>query len=132
MAKLNKAQRATLRAMFDGLCAYCGQPLGERWHSDHKEPVLRDYAPKTPENPHGMLHVDRDTVENMFPACAPCNLDKTSMTLEQWRTKLSGSVASLQRYSSAWRHALRFGLVAATGSPVVFHFERVGKLDDQA
>lgn len=127
MAKLTKAQRASLHAMFDGRCAYCGAELGNRWHSDHKEPVLRDYAPKTSENPQGMLHLNRDTMENQVPACSPCNLDKASMSLEQWRTKLESSIASLQRYSSTWRHALRFGLVAPAAPAVVFYFERAAQ-----
>lgn len=125
--KLSKAQRATLRTMFDGRCAYCGAELGERWHADHLEPVLRGYAPSTPDNPHGVFHSDRDVIGNMMPACAPCNLDKTAYTLEQWRAKLAGSAASLLRYSSTYRHALRFGLVANTAAPVVFHFEQMKK-----
>lgn len=127
MAKLTKAQRATLQAMFGGLCAYCGKPLGERWHADHLEPVLRGYAQPTASNPQGIFHQHRDTIGNLMPACAPCNLDKTSYTLEQWRAKLAKSCESLMRYSSTYRHALRFGLVANTESPVVFYFERATK-----
>lgn len=124
MAKLTKAQRAAIGAMFDGLCAYCGQPLGERWHADHLEPVLRGYAETSASNPQGILHQHRDVIENIMPACAPCNLDKTAYTLDQWRAKLEKSCASLLRYSSTYRHALRFGLVSDTGNAVVFHFER--------
>jgi hypothetical protein len=127
MAKLTKAQRASLHAMFDGRCAYCGSLLGDRWHADHLEPVLRGYAEPCAENPQGILHTGRDVVENLMPACAPCNLDKTSFTLEQWRKKLAGSIASLQRYSSTWRHALRFGLVAPSATAVVFYFERAAR-----
>ena len=123
--RLTKAQRATLRGKYDGLCAYCGAPLGDRWHADHFEAVLRGYAPATPENPQGILRPERDVIENLMPACAPCNLDKMSYTLEQWRAKLSRSIESLLRYSSTFRHAQRFGLVAATAAPVVFHFEKI-------
>lgn len=129
MAKLTKAQRQTLRDMFGGLCAYCGKPLGDRWHADHLEPVLRGYAEKSTSNPHGIQHQHRDTIENMMPACAPCNLDKTSFSLEQWRAKLEKSCASLLRYSSTYRHALRFGLVADTGIKVTFHFERIAHIN---
>jgi hypothetical protein len=131
MAKLTKAQRATLHEMYDGRCAYCGSLLGDRWHADHFEPVLRGYAPSSDTNPSGILHLARDVVENLMPACAPCNLDKASYTLEQWRGKLSGSVASLQRYSSTWRHALRFGLVAPSAVSVVFYFERAAKPESE-
>lgn len=122
--KLTKTQRATLREMFGGVCAYCGQPLGDRWHADHKEPIMRGYEEKTPDNPHGAWHAHRDTLDNLMPACAPCNLDKASYSLEYWRTKLEGSAASLARYSSTYRHAFRFGLVKPVADRVTFHFER--------
>jgi len=124
---LTKKQRSQLAAKFNGLCAYCGKPLGDRWHADHFEPVLRDYAPSTAINPLGMLHSGRDVFDNMMPACAPCNLDKAAYSIEQWRAKLSRSCESLLRYSSTYRHALRFGLVANTQANVVFHFERALK-----
>lgn len=123
--RLTKAQRATLHSMFEGRCAYCGQQLGERWHADHHEAVLRGYAEPSASNPQGILHPQRDTIDNMMPSCAPCNLDKTSYTLEQWRAKLAKSCDSLTRYSSTYRHAVRFGLVRDTQQPVVFYFERV-------
>jgi len=129
--RLTKAQRATLRAKYGGCCAYCGEPLGDSFHADHFEPVLRGYAPSSEENPAGVLHLGRDVVENMMPACRPCNLDKASYTLEQWRAKLARSIESLLRYSSTYRHALRFGLVAATDMPVTFHFERVAAAPDR-
>ncbi|MBV6321930.1 HNH endonuclease [Duganella sp. HSC-15S17] len=110
--------------MFVGRCAYCGDPLGGRWHADHKDPVLRGYAEPSAENPTGILHTHRDVIDNMMPSCAPCNLDKASYTLEQWRTKLEGSAASLTRYSSTYRHAFRFGLVRPVAERVTFHFER--------
>lgn len=123
--KLTKSQRATLRTMFDGRCAYCGEPLGDRWHADHKEPVYRGYAIASSDNPDGILHAHRDVIANMMPACAPCNLDKTCYTVDQWRKKLEGSAASLARYSSTYRHAFRFGLVKPVLERVTFHFERV-------
>lgn len=122
--KLTKTQRATLAAMFGGVCAYCGQPLGDRWHADHKEPVLRGYAPTSSDNPTGILHVHRDAIENLMPACAPCNLDKASYSIDQWRRKLEGSAASLARYSSTYRHAFRFGLVKPVAEHVTFYFEK--------
>lgn len=123
--KLTKMQRVTLYAMFDGRCAYCGELLGARMHADHKAPVLRGYSESSAENPNGILHPGRDVVENMMPACAPCNLDKASYSLDQWRGKLERSAASLARYSSTYRHAFRFGLVRPVAEHVVFHFERV-------
>lgn len=82
--KLNKQQRAELKHKFGGHCAYCGELLGDKWHADHIEAVKRD-----------LIHVgggklitgemtkpQNDTIENMNPACVPCNTNKSSMPLE--------------------------------------------------
>ncbi|TDS84142.1 HNH endonuclease signature motif containing protein [Comamonas sp. JUb58] len=121
---LNKAKRATLREKFGGRCAYCGQPLGERWHADHIEPIVRNdwlKAPRGPDYPH------RDTLENMNPACPPCNIDKHSMSLESWRDIIQRSNDVLQRDVSTFRRAVRYGLVQLTSSPVTFYFERLAE-----
>lgn len=126
--KLTKAQRTTLRQMFDGCCAYCGVALEDRWHADHFKHVER----KMKRLPDGRLiytgdvhRPERDTIENMMPACAPCNIDKHNLTLEDWRIKLQRAVAVLMRNQPTFRHAVRFGLLQETGAQVVFHFERV-------
>lgn len=119
--KLTKAQRENLRGMFHGHCAYCGQPLGERWHADHFESIGRNWWKKdgSMDRPHN------DRLENFMPACPPCNIDKHTMTLEQWRTKLQQACRVLTDNQPTYRHALRFGLVQETGAAVVFYFERV-------
>jgi hypothetical protein len=121
--KLTKQQREQVRLRFGGLCAYCGQPLGARWHADHVEPVMREWWKKDG----GMERPQNDRLDNLMPACGPCNLDKHAMSLEGWRNWLANKVAVLQRDSSTYRHAVRFGLVAETGAPVVFHFELATK-----
>lgn len=130
--RLTKSQRAALREKFGGRCAYCGCDLIDGFHADHFEPVLRGYAPLTEENRSGVLHLARDVVENMMPSCRPCNLDKAAYTLEQWRGKLSRSFDSLARYSSTYRHALRFGMLDEKRAPIIFYFERYGAEDKAA
>lgn len=128
--KLTKQQRDTLRAKFDGRCAYCGAPLGERWHADHIEAVERKLefvrdGYSTRMRTTGEVHrPERDCIENLNPACAPCNIDKHAMSLEGWRTKLQNAPGVLTRNQPTYRHAIRFGLVAETGAHVVFHFEK--------
>lgn len=117
--RLTKAQRRDLFAKFGGKCAYCGCPLGERWHADHIESVGRmDWLGREPMRP------ERHTVENHNPSCAPCNISKGPMPLEAWRDWLAGHVNSLNRHHSIYRLCKAFGLVAETGAPVVFYFER--------
>ncbi len=124
---LTKSQRARVREMFGGRCAYCGCELGDRWHADHIEPVTRltEWVDGVGFRPTGVMHAPhRDIIENMFPACAPCNIDKGGYRLEDWRKKLQSSTVTLMRDASSYRHAKRFGLVVETGIRVVFYFEK--------
>jgi hypothetical protein len=130
---LNKKSRAIVREMFGGRCAYCGAPLGERWHADHVEAVIRisKWQPPTAERDGrfvftGKMHQPaNDRIENFFPACGPCNIDKGCMALEDWRGWLNERIVDgLRRNSSTFRHAERFGRVTINPEPLVFHFER--------
>ncbi|MDN7419556.1 HNH endonuclease [Burkholderia dolosa] len=131
MSRLTKAQREKVRAMYDGRCAYCGDPLPDRWHVDHVAPVIRavqsrqrdDGSWKLVSGP--ALHPERDNAMNYMPACPPCNISKGQMAIEQWRAWLSGHVNSLNSYHPIYRLAKKYGLVQETGNAVVFHFERV-------
>lgn len=128
--KLTKSQREGVRLMFGGLCAYCGQPLGDRWHADHVEPVERKltHTPTGRVVATGELHKpERDTLGNLMPACPPCNIDKHTLSIEGWRRKLEGACGVLARNQPTYRHAVRFGLVSETGVRVEFHFERAGR-----
>lgn len=137
--KLTKVQRATLQAMFGGLCAYCGEPLGDRWHADHVEPVQR-YKPVINKQFLGeswkekgvssAVRLDRpenDTFENLMPACAPCNISKGPLRLDAWRDWLTGHVRSLNAHNTPYRLAKKYGLIQETGAPIVFHFERLAQ-----
>ncbi len=127
--RLSKQQRETLRGMFGGLCAYCGKPLGDRWHADHVEHVERKLARINGRvvSTQELHRPERDTIDNLMPACAPCNIDKHTHTLEGWRQKLKDACGVLARNQPTYRHALRFGLVQETGARIVFHFERIGQ-----
>ena len=124
---LNKLQRAALREKFGGLCAYCGHPLSVKWHADHIDPIIRNdwfkragisIPPRGPDYPH------RDVLANMNPACPPCNIDKHSMSLEDWRGIIERSNDVLARDVSTFRRAVRYGLVTLESKPVVFYFEQ--------
>ena len=127
MAKLTKSQRAALCQKFSGRCAYCGQELGHRWHADHFEPVQRqsawDSKKKKLVATGECRAAEHDNLENLMPACPACNIDKSVLSLEEWREKLQRSTDVLARNSPTYRHALRFGLVQETGRRVQFYFE---------
>lgn len=64
-------------------------------------------------------------LDNMMPACPPCNLSKAAMPLEVWRERIAGHLNSLNSYHPIYRLAKAYGLIAETGTPVVFYFEKV-------
>jgi hypothetical protein len=129
--RLNKAQRKYVFGKFGGRCAYCGAELGDRWHADHVEPVERKLefvrdGYSTRLRTTGEVHrPERDCIDNINPACAPCNIDKHAMPLEAWRKKLQQAPDVLKRNQPTYRHALRFGLVAETQASITFYFERI-------
>lgn len=102
----------------NGHCWYCGVKLGESgWHVDHFEPVVRHLI--TGEH----LYPERDTIDNKVPACASCNINKNSYPLESWRSMIENFIVSLNRDSTQYKLAKRFGLVEETGLKVKFWFE---------
>ena len=123
----SKKQREALRARFDGRCGYCGQVMG-KMQADHIKPVIRittdPWGKRLAAADCRMIRPDNNTVENMMPACAPCNLHKGGYSLEQWREVLSRAADIVAREKSIFRAALRFGVVAVNDAPIVFHFER--------
>ena len=124
--KLTKADRELLRVKFGGRCAYCGDPLGETWHADHFRPVKRiiQYVSgKGAVTTSECYHTARHCLDNMMPACPPCNIDKHSMDIEDWRRKLQDATNVLERNSPTYRHAKRFKLLHETGVSVTFYFE---------
>jgi 5-methylcytosine-specific restriction endonuclease McrA len=129
--KLTKAKRERLRGMFDGKCAYCGGGLGERWHVDHVEAVQRklhrDHETGKISTTGEVWRPEFDTFENLMPACAPCNIDKHTFSLDEWRQIIQRSNEVLTRDVGTFRRALRYGLVNLVDQPVVFYFEKVKK-----
>lgn len=125
----SKAQRAALREKFGGKCAYCGGNLGKTMHADHMEPVLRlpkdQWGEPHPNGP--MWKPERNTVGNMMPACAPCNLHKGGYPLEAWRTYIGRSAEIVRKQTSTFRAGERFGVITVSTAPIVFYFETLAE-----
>lgn len=112
------AKRKVIYDKSNGHCWYCGKKLGEKgWHVDHIEPVVRNLVTNE------FHHPERDSDENKVPACASCNINKHSMSLESWRKIIEGYVVSLNRDSTQYKLAKRFGLVTEKPIKVTFWFE---------
>lgn len=121
--KLTKAEREQVRLKCNGRCAYCGEPLGPRWHADHVKAVFRGYGSDGKQ----LLHADRHTVDNMMPACAPCNISKSVYSIEQWRQAIARHVEALNRRVPTYRMAKKYGLIRETGVSVEFYFEKMAR-----
>ena len=114
--------RNQVHQKYGGRCAYCGAEITvKQMQVDHLNPIYRNWGDKHPRPD----NAGTDTIDNMMPACGPCNRWKSTYPLEEFRTELTAQVERLRRDSAAFRMAERHGLVAATGSPVVFWFEKI-------
>lgn len=139
--KITKAQRAELRMKFGGRCAYCGCVLPAKWHADHVEPVRRDFELVRAPTGSGVSHVARNTgkvmhpelhaIENMFPSCVPCNLFKSTFSLEMLRLEIANQVERARAYSVNFRTAERFGMIQVVDKPVVFWFEKYREMQHE-
>ncbi|ECI2792025.1 HNH endonuclease [Salmonella enterica subsp. enterica serovar Give] len=131
---LTRKQRERLRMKFGGRCAYCGCVLPEKgWHADHVQAVLRKSERCMKAAEKGIFRLkttgevfkpEADCPENIFPSCAPCNLLKTTYSLEMFRKQVSLQVERGRRSSVNFRTAERFGLISVVNKPVVFWFEQ--------
>lgn len=117
---ISKKQRNLIKQIYGGKCTYCGDILSDKWHVDHFESIRRN-GDGTCENP------ENDHIDNLVPACVPCNLNKKSLSLENWRKQIKNYENSLVLYHNIFNHAERFGLVEFTNKPVVFYFETINK-----
>jgi 5-methylcytosine-specific restriction endonuclease McrA len=112
-----KKYREILFGKYGGKCAYCGETLTKGWHADHIEPIVRNMLIGGCQKP------ENNNLENMNPSCASCNIQKNSYTLEQFRSNIQYFVDSLNKNSTQYKFAKRYGLVVETNEKVKFYFE---------
>ena len=114
--RLKKHEREQLKQKYGGRCGYCGVELGDKWHADHMTPVIR-YGNGE------MHHAAHDNLENLMPACHPCNLHKHCADLENYRRIINDGRREFLR-SGKGKALVRMGMVKMSDEPVVFHFEK--------
>ena len=132
---ISKKTRQLVWNKSNGVCWYCGSQLPEKgWHVDHFHPVHRksEIVPvHERKNIHQtevrftgeMQHEDLDTLDNMVPSCAPCNLFKSVFPVEEFRKELEKQVERGRKSSVNFRTAERFGQIVVKTTPIVFWFE---------
>lgn len=130
--KLNKIQREKLRQKYDGNCAYCGTELIDKWDADHFIPIKRNWVIKNGKQvTTDCINPENDCIENMMPSCKPCNNDKSSLSIESWRSMIANKIICLNRDSTTYQKAKRYGLIVETNIEVVFYFEKCGAVSNE-
>ncbi len=128
---MDKKSREIVRNKFGGRCAYCGCELPLKgWHLDHIKPVGRMYEDVKNPNGYGYKTVfkgfykpELDCIENAFPSCAKCNINKHGDSIEEFRRHIVGYLNSLNVRMVQYQMAKKYGLVVETGIEVRFYFE---------
>lgn len=123
---MNKRQKVFDK--YGGKCAYCGCELTKRWHVDEIEPIRRNWKIVDGKQVFtDCMHPGRLTLDNQNPSCASCNINKHSMSLEDFRNSIKQFVQSLNLYSTQYKIAKRYGLVSESNIEVKFYFEIIQK-----
>jgi 5-methylcytosine-specific restriction endonuclease McrA len=114
---------------YNGKCAYCGCDLVKGWHVDHLKPVrrIKEYCEIKRDWIYrgDMMFKKDDTIENKMPACASCNINKHSLSLEEFRKLISGFMTHLNERNTQYKIAKRYGLASETSKQIKFYFETV-------
>ena|ERR1035437_9243131 len=110
-----KKIRDAVKAKCSGHCAYCGI-VPEKLQVDHIIPHARSWQ-------QAKKGVDLDAIENLLPACAPCNNYKITYSLEEFRAMLERQVELARKQSVNFRNAERFGMIEVRKTKIEFYFE---------
>lgn len=127
---MNKKTRQLVHDKCGGNCAYCGDTLGKRWTVDH---VIsqRNFVWhiknkfKVPPFLSHLTELDVNHIDNLLPACQSCNNYKSAEALETFRSEIGKLLERLQKYSTQFKIATRFGLVRKSKKDIVFYFEKI-------
>ena len=126
---ISKKDREIIFNKYGGRCSYCGNPLQKGWHVDELLPVRRNmkYNKDKSKFVHDGTyeHPGRLNINNQMPSCPSCNINKHSMSLEEFRDLIAGFMKHLNEENTQYKIAKRYGLVTETIKPIVFYFERV-------
>lgn len=126
--KINKTTRIKIQNKYGCKCAYCGCELQKGWHIDHLEPIVRDSKWNKDKGRFEQTGICRkpenETLENYNPSCASCNIQKNSFTVEQFRANIKKFIISLNKYSTQYKFAKRYGLISENDIEVKFYFEK--------
>lgn len=120
---ISKKKRELVFKKYDGFCAYCGKIIFiNKFHVDHIVPLFRG---STKEE---LLRYDRikgtNHIDNLNPACASCNISKSTFTLEEWRNQLFLKIERLRKESTNFRLLEAFNIIKIQDERIIFYFEK--------
>lgn len=122
---MSKVQRTDIYRKYGGRCAYCGRIISlEDMQIDHLVPKYRTLSDADLRE----LGKQRggDDIDNLMPACRPCNYRKGALSLENFRNALQRGQICCRR-DFTYRMMVRYGLVVEMPPEVVFYFEKSGR-----
>lgn len=115
----------------NGKCAYCGSEITIKgMQVDHIIPKgdWETCINSKTNIPIFLTHLsisDLNHIDNLNPACGPCNNRKSSLNLEFFRSELQDQLNRANQHSANYRMAKRYGQVVETPSDIVFYFEKI-------
>lgn len=135
---MGKIDRQKIFDKYNGKCAYCGCELQKGWHIDEIIPVRRSYEYIRDDEGNRIydtskhdfkkrqivLNPENFNFENQNPACPSCNVNKHSMSLEEFRELIANFPRTLKQ-TVQYKFALKYGLVQETDIKVEFYFEKI-------
>lgn len=124
--RISPRVRRMVYEKYGGHCAYCGCELTMHdMQVDHLKSVYesQDWA----WGHDAMSTEELNSIDNLMPACRACNFYKGTMTLENFRETLVGTLLPNIRKTFQFRLAEKYGMVSAHEKPVEFYFERKDK-----
>jgi len=128
---MNKKDREIVYNKFNGHCAYCGCKLEKGWHVDELLPIKRNrkyvYNKRKWIYDGTCEYPERLNINNQMPTCASCNINKHSMSLEEFRKLIEGFMSYLNNKNTQYKIAKRYNLIKENIKPIIFYFETYNK-----
>jgi len=120
---------------YNGHCAYCGFKIEyKEMQVDHIIPK-RNFIHSIKNNfriPSFLKHLTIDDLnhrDNLNPSCRKCNKHKDTFDIETFRNEIKNQIKQLNKHSTQYQRARKYGLVEETNTPVAFYFEKYPKLE---
>lgn len=111
--------RLNLYDKYNHRCAYCGCNLEYKdMQIDHIKSIYANM-----DLHQTISEEDLYKEENLLPACRQCNLYKSTMDLETFRTRLTDTLMKNIQKTFQYRLALKYHLVEEHIKPITFYFE---------